>query len=101
MCSGFSVLRLRSKDGLGAAGGPHKREESPLQPARICLANPLGMEAESAERSQQKACYKTGDDAGDWIWRDRGRGEDLQLVFLLPLTEWPVGFQRMPAGLGS
>lgn len=38
---------------------------------------------------------------GDWIWRSRGRGEDLQLAYLSPKLAGSVGFQGVPAVLGS
>lgn len=38
---------------------------------------------------------------GDWIWRSRGRGEDLQLAYLSPKLAGTVGFQGVPAVLGS
>lgn len=38
---------------------------------------------------------------GDWTSRDGGRGEDVQLAYLLLWREWPVGSQRAPAGVGG
>lgn len=38
---------------------------------------------------------------GDWIWRTRGKGEDLQSVYLLLWLECPVGSQGTPARVGG
>lgn len=47
-------------------------------PTRICLVSPLGMGAESTERPWQKVCFRAEDETGDWIWKIRGKGEDMQ-----------------------
>lgn len=36
---------------------------------------------------------------GDWIWRNRGRDEDLQLAYLFPWPESPVGPEGVPVGV--
>lgn len=55
--------------------------------------SPLGIGAESEERTQQKGCCIAEDETGDWIWRSRGRGEDgedLGLAHLFTSSEWPL-----------
>lgn len=37
---------------------------------------------------------------GDWTWKNRRRGEDLQLDFLLPWSQWLAGSYRVPAAVG-
>lgn len=37
---------------------------------------------------------------GDWTWRNRRRGEDLQLAYLLPWSQWLAGSYRVPADVG-
>lgn len=33
---------------------------------------------------------------GDWTWSNRGRAEDLQLAYLFPWREFPVGSEEVP-----
>lgn len=37
---------------------------------------------------------------GNWIWRNGGRGEDLQLAYLLPWLEKPEASKGMPSEVG-
>lgn len=37
----------------------------------------------------------------DWTWRNGGRGKVLQVVYMFPWSEWPVGSQEVPAGVGG
>lgn len=32
---------------------------------------------------------------GDRIWRNRGKGEDVQLAYEIPCQEWPVDSQKV------
>lgn len=36
-----------------------------------------------------------------WTWRRYERGKDLQLVYLVPWSVWPVGSQEVPVGVGA
>lgn len=38
-------------------------------------------------------CYRAGDVTGGLIWKSQGRGEGLQLAYLLPWLERSVGSQ--------
>lgn len=45
---------------------------------------------------QQVVCYRVEISSRDWPWMNRGREEDLQLVYVLTQLEWSVGSQGMP-----
>ena len=51
------------------------------------LLSPLGLGAESEERSQPKVCYRSGDETGGWTWRNGGRGGGLESAYLFPWSE--------------
>lgn len=45
--------------------------------------------------------YRVRDETEDWICWNGGKGEDLQLAYLLPCSKWPVDSQGMPGGVGG
>lgn len=49
----------------------------------------------------QVFCYRVKDETEDWIFWNGGKGEDLQLAYLLPCSKWPVDSQGMPGGFGG
>lgn len=51
----------------------------------------------SEQRLSQTVCYRPKDEPGGSGFAEwRGRGEGLQLPYLLPLPEWPRGPQDAP-----
>lgn len=42
------------------------------------------MEAEKGEEAEEGFGYRAVVETGGLYWRDRGRGDDLQLAYLLP-----------------
>lgn len=50
------------------------------------------MGAESGERPLQGVYYRAGEETGELTWRNRVKGEVLQLAYLLPGLDGPAGF---------
>lgn len=50
---------------------------------------------------RRKSAVELGMRPGDWTWRNGQRDEDLQLAYLLPCSEMPVGSHGVPCGVGA
>lgn len=50
---------------------------------------------------QQVVCYRLEMRLRDWTWKNEGKGENLQIAYALPWSEWPGGSQGMPIGIGG
>lgn len=60
---------------------------------KVCInVDSLDLVAERKGRLQLMDCYRAGNETGGY----RGKGEDLQLAYLLSWPEGPVGSQEMP-----
>lgn len=55
----------------------------------VDLLSPLEMEAESEERAQQVACYRTADETGGLFLEERRENKDLKFAYIL---RWPTCF---------
>ena len=55
------------------------------------MCDPHRWDQERKEEIQQLACYKVGYKNGELVL-ELGRGQDLQLAYLLPWLEWPLAF---------
>lgn len=64
----------------GLREGFHTREKSRV--LQQSLLSSLEIGADSEERLQQ-VCYRARDESEGWTWKNREKGEELQLAYLL------------------
>lgn len=98
---GYWELTLGIGNGLGRVEGVNRRKESRMFHQGLLNLSPENGRRESEERTQQKVCYRAGDEPGGWTWRNEGKSEYMQLSYLLPWSEWPVGSQGVLTGIGT
>lgn len=60
------------------------------------LSKPWGR-GQRVKRGYSRSATELGMSLGNHIWRNGGRGDDLQFAYFLPCSGWPVASQGVPA----